>query len=196
MHESEKWKWSRSVMSDTQRPHGLQPTRLLRPWDFPGKSTGVGCHCLYKITRTYYISVGPWQPSPVFLPGKSHRQKSLMAYSLRGCRVGHDWAVSLHSLYSTGKYTQYLVITYKGKESEKNIYIYVYITESLCCILEINTILWIIPQLKINRSTQMSVEICLSKLWYIYTMEKISNLFKTKFSSTYEMEKSSRYIIW
>ena len=30
----------------TQRPHGLQPTRLLRPWDFPGKGTGVGCHCL------------------------------------------------------------------------------------------------------------------------------------------------------
>ena len=30
----------------TQRPHGLQPTRLLHPWDFPGKSTGVGCHCL------------------------------------------------------------------------------------------------------------------------------------------------------
>ena len=46
MHESEKWKWSRSVMSDSSRPHGLQPTRLLRPWDFPGKSTGVGCHCL------------------------------------------------------------------------------------------------------------------------------------------------------
>jgi len=45
MHESEKWKWSRSVMSDSQRPHGLQPTRLLCPWDFPGKSTGVGCHC-------------------------------------------------------------------------------------------------------------------------------------------------------
>ena len=31
-------------MSDSQRPHGLQPTRLLHPWDFPGKSTGVGCH--------------------------------------------------------------------------------------------------------------------------------------------------------
>ena len=26
--------------------HGLQPTRLLCTWDFPGKSTGVGCHCL------------------------------------------------------------------------------------------------------------------------------------------------------
>ena len=46
MHESEKWKWSHSVVSDTQQPHGLQPTRLLHPWDFPGKSTGVGCHCL------------------------------------------------------------------------------------------------------------------------------------------------------
>ena len=33
-------------MSDSSRPHGLQPTRLLRPWDFPGKSTGVECHCL------------------------------------------------------------------------------------------------------------------------------------------------------
>ena len=31
-------------MSNSSRPHGLQPTRLLRPWDFPGKSTGVGCH--------------------------------------------------------------------------------------------------------------------------------------------------------
>ena len=31
-----------------QRPHGLQPTRLLRSWDFPGKSTGVGCHCLLR----------------------------------------------------------------------------------------------------------------------------------------------------
>ena len=46
-HESEKWKWSRSVMSNSLRPHGLQPTsKFLRPWDFPGKSTGVGCHYL------------------------------------------------------------------------------------------------------------------------------------------------------
>ena len=33
-------------MSDSLQPHGLQPTRLLRLWDFPGKSTGVGYHCL------------------------------------------------------------------------------------------------------------------------------------------------------
>ena len=48
MHESERWKWSRSVVSDSLWPHGLQPTRLLHPWDFPGKSTGMGCHCLLQ----------------------------------------------------------------------------------------------------------------------------------------------------
>ena len=31
-----------------QRPHGLHPSRLLHPWDFPGKSAGVGCHCLLR----------------------------------------------------------------------------------------------------------------------------------------------------
>ena len=41
-----KGKGSRSVVSDSLRFHGLQPIRLLRPWGFPGKSTGVGCHCL------------------------------------------------------------------------------------------------------------------------------------------------------
>ena len=48
----EKWKWSRSVVSDSSRPHGLQPARLLHPWGFLGKSTGVGCHCL--LHSTYY----------------------------------------------------------------------------------------------------------------------------------------------
>ena len=28
------------------RPHRRQPTRILRPRDFPGRSTGEGCHCL------------------------------------------------------------------------------------------------------------------------------------------------------
>ena len=59
MHESEKWKWSHSVISDSQRRHGLQPTRLLRPWDFPGKSTGVGCHYLLQklSAREYEIAM-------------------------------------------------------------------------------------------------------------------------------------------
>ena len=35
-------------MSDSLRPHGLQPDRLLCPWDSPGKNTGVGCHFLLQ----------------------------------------------------------------------------------------------------------------------------------------------------
>ena len=31
-------------MSDSVRPRRRQPTRLPRPWDSPGKNTGVGCH--------------------------------------------------------------------------------------------------------------------------------------------------------
>ena len=46
--KEKKWKWSRSVVSNSWRPHGLEPTRLLRPWDFPGKSTGEGCHHLLR----------------------------------------------------------------------------------------------------------------------------------------------------
>ena len=49
---SSAWKWSHSVLSDSSGPHGLQPTRLLRPWDFPGKSTGVGCQCLLRMLTT------------------------------------------------------------------------------------------------------------------------------------------------
>ena len=53
------WGWSRSlkgpscgyccsVVSHSSRPQGLQPTRLLCPWDFPDKTTGVRCHCLLQ----------------------------------------------------------------------------------------------------------------------------------------------------
>ena len=45
-----KWSVSCSVMPNPLWPHGLQPTRLLCPWHFPGKDTGVGCHFLFQIT--------------------------------------------------------------------------------------------------------------------------------------------------
>ena len=56
VHESEKGKWSRSVVSDPQWSHGLQPSKPLCPWDFPGKSTGVGCHCLLWIPQKVAVS--------------------------------------------------------------------------------------------------------------------------------------------
>jgi len=69
-----KWKWSRSVVSDSLRPHGLQPTRLLRPWDFPGKSTGVGCHFLLQ-------GIFPTQGSN---PGLPHCRQMLLTSELPG----------------------------------------------------------------------------------------------------------------
>ena len=38
-------------MSNSVRPHRWQPTRLPRPWDSPGKNTGVGCHCLLQCMK-------------------------------------------------------------------------------------------------------------------------------------------------
>ena len=38
-------------MSDSVRPHRRQPTRLHRPWDSPGKNTGVGCHFLLQCMK-------------------------------------------------------------------------------------------------------------------------------------------------
>ena len=40
-----------SVVSDSVQPHRQQPTRLPRPWDSPGKNTGVGCHFLLQCMK-------------------------------------------------------------------------------------------------------------------------------------------------
>ena len=40
-----------SVVSDSVQPHRRQPTRLPRPWDSPGKNTGVGCHFLSQCMK-------------------------------------------------------------------------------------------------------------------------------------------------
>ena len=43
--------WVTSVVSDSVRPHRRQPTRLPRPWDSPGKNTGVACHFLLQCMK-------------------------------------------------------------------------------------------------------------------------------------------------
>ena len=64
-------------MSDSVRPHGLQPTRLLRPWDSPGKNTGVGCHFLLQCVKEKSESEGtqscptPSDPMDCSPPGSS-----------------------------------------------------------------------------------------------------------------------------
>ena len=81
--------FSHSVVSNSLRPQGLQPTRLLHPWNSPGKKTGVGCHSLLQgIFPTQGLNpVLPhcqrrqWHPTPVLLPGKSHGWRSLVGCS-------------------------------------------------------------------------------------------------------------------
>ena len=64
-------------MSDSVQPHRRQPTRLPRPWDSPGKNTGVGCHFLLQcmkveseseVAQSYEI---PSDPTDCSLPGSS-----------------------------------------------------------------------------------------------------------------------------
>jgi len=43
-------------MSDSVRHHRWQPTRLPRPWDSPGKNTGVGCHFLLQRMKVRSVS--------------------------------------------------------------------------------------------------------------------------------------------
>ena len=45
-----------SVMSNSVQPHRLQPTRLRRPWDSPGKNTGVGRHFLLQCVKVRSLS--------------------------------------------------------------------------------------------------------------------------------------------
>ena len=74
------WKWKmkvKSVVSDSLQPHGLEPTRLLCPWSFPGKSTGVGCHFLLQ-------GIFPTQG---LNPGLPHCRQTLYHLSHKG-RLG------------------------------------------------------------------------------------------------------------
>ena len=64
-------------MSDSVRPHRRQPTRLPRPWDSPGKNTGVGCHfilqCMKVKSESEVTQSGPTLRHPLdcSLPGSS-----------------------------------------------------------------------------------------------------------------------------
>ena len=64
-------------MSNSVQPHRRQPTRLPRPWDSPGKNTGVGCHFLLQCMKVKSESEVaqscpiPSDPMDCSLPGSS-----------------------------------------------------------------------------------------------------------------------------
>ena len=71
--------------SEVTQSHGLQPTRLLHPWDFPGKSAGMGCHCLlHSLCYTTQISHNyTHTPSVSSLPPLSASHPSRFSQSTR-----------------------------------------------------------------------------------------------------------------
>ena len=70
--------------------------RLGAPWWLSAKESTCQCRRCRRLWFDPWVRKIPWkrecQPIPVFLPGKSHRQRSLVGYSPWGWRVRHDWA--------------------------------------------------------------------------------------------------------
>ena len=97
-----------SVVSDSVRPHRRQPTRLLCPWDSPGKNTGVGCHFLQYMRVKSESEVA--QPCPTLsdpmdcsLPGSS-------VHGIFQARV-LEWVAIAFSLYAY-KHTHICIYIY------------------------------------------------------------------------------------
>ena len=89
-----------SASSDSLQPHGLQHTRLLCPWNFPGKNAGAGCHFLLQgIFLTY---------------GSKQRLLHWQVDSLPLCHIGLNkffirlWKFLIQKTTSGGKALSYL----------------------------------------------------------------------------------------
>ena len=95
IHESEKWKQSCSVVSNSSRPHGLQPTRFLRPWDFSRQEywSGVPSPSLKfkwdksKKSRTVRLKVKTDRRQGQWNPGLEYRSHWPLMYCIRATRL-------------------------------------------------------------------------------------------------------------
>ena len=104
MHESES-EFAQSCL--TQRSQGLQPTRLLCPWDVPGKNAGVGCHCLLPLQIKRNTCVKNHSVVPHFHSNKwtqiKKKKKCLLTFSgycfhLSPTQNPRTWQIYLHHL--------------------------------------------------------------------------------------------------
>ena len=71
-----------SVVSNSLQPLGLQSTRLLCPWDFPGKNPGVGCHfLLWRIflTQGSNLRLVGWQADSLPLSHQGRPDRSVLS---------------------------------------------------------------------------------------------------------------------
>ena len=91
-----------SVVSNSLWPHGLQPARLLHPWNYPGKNTGVGCHSLLQ-------GIFPTQGlNPGFLHGRQIHYHLSHQRSLNHCQIRPPTRVGTrgHQEFLQGKLDQ------------------------------------------------------------------------------------------
>ena len=103
-------KWSFSVMSDFLQPHGLLPTRLFCPWDFPGKSTGVGCYFLLQGKSSWPMDQTP-NPSLSLL----HCRHTL--YHLNH-QEAHPWRVAFCYENISRRISQWLLLPFPCYQQE------------------------------------------------------------------------------
>ena len=80
-----------SVVSDSVRPHRRQPTRPPRPWDSPGRNTGVGCHFLQcmKVKSESKVT----QSCPTQRPHGLQPTRLLHPWDFPGKRTEEDWSL-------------------------------------------------------------------------------------------------------
>ena len=90
---------SHSVISDSLRPHGPEPARLLCPWDSPGKNTGVGCHPLLQRIFLTHGSNPDLLHCRWILNRLSYREVQLFQYShLKNLMDREAWWATVHEV--------------------------------------------------------------------------------------------------
>ena len=100
-------------MSNSVRPRGQQPTRLPRPWDSPGKNTGVGCHFLLQCMKvknesedaqSYLTLIDPMDCS---LPGSS-------IHEIFPAKVLEWGAIAFSDFYQSSSLKLIISVTFKN----------------------------------------------------------------------------------
>ena len=108
-----------SVVSDSVQPHGLQPTMLLRPWDSPGKNTGVGCHfllqCMKVESESEVTQSCPTLSDPMdgSLPGSSVHGIFRATVLEWGAIAFSHFFLDMHETHTHTKYTHMHTMTHK-----------------------------------------------------------------------------------
>ena len=156
--------FSHQIVSNSLWPHGLQPIRLLCPWDFPGKNTGVDSYFLLQgifLTQGsnllsctgFFTTVEPGKQL-LLNPALPHGRQILYPLSHQGSPINTIWCCLI--LYD-------LAVPCLGIYLEKTVIQKDKCTPMFTALITI-TKMWKQPK-------RPATEKWIRKMWYIYTME-------------------------